>query len=88
MVQIGNVKKIIELKDKLNELKIEGYIKEWQMPYENTLTRLEAAWIFFSPSSKKSIKVIEQEMNVSNLTIKINDKGISNLPYIMSFQEN
>jgi hypothetical protein len=50
MVQVGNVPEINDVKQHLDQLKTKGFIREWELPYENILTRLTAAIFFLSPS--------------------------------------
>lgn len=44
------VQKIHEVKEHLNQLKAAGLIEQWELPYENLLTRLSAAIFFLTPS--------------------------------------
>jgi len=44
------VKKIHEVKEHLEQLKASGLIEQWELPYENLLTRLTAAIFFLTPS--------------------------------------
>jgi hypothetical protein len=46
MAKIGNVPEIRNVKQQLENLKTKGLLKEWEIPYENILTRLTAA-VFF-----------------------------------------
>ena len=43
------VPEIDEMKKKLDRLKEEGLIAEWELPYENLLTRLSAGIFFLTP---------------------------------------
>lgn len=45
-----HVPEIINVKEKLEDLKSRGLIKEWELPYENILTRLNAAIFFITPA--------------------------------------
>ena len=47
-----NIKEIQEVKGHLNLLKSNGVIREWNLPYENLLTRLSAAIFFITPEDK------------------------------------
>lgn len=44
------VPEIIEIKKKLDRLKEEGLVTEWELPYENLLTRLTAGIFFLTPA--------------------------------------
>ena len=50
MTQIGNVPEINSVKKQLEHLAEDGLVKEWEVPYENILTRLNAAIFFISPA--------------------------------------
>lgn len=50
MARIGQVPEIIEVKKALFELKSKQVIKDWELPYENLLTRLTAAIFFVEPN--------------------------------------
>ena len=54
MARIGHVPEIIAVKNKLNELKANTLIRDWELPYENLLTRLTAA-IFFVDSEPNGL---------------------------------
>ena len=43
------VPEIIEVKDELEAIKKKGLIKDWELPYENLLTRRDAAIFFVEP---------------------------------------
>jgi hypothetical protein len=58
MVQIGNVPDIKGIKDKMEELKRKGLVKEWEIPYENILTRLTAAILFLTPMDESKLEDI------------------------------
>jgi len=45
------VKKINEVKELLDQLKEKGLVRQWELPYENLLTRLNAAIFFLEPSA-------------------------------------
>ncbi len=53
MAQIGNVPEINLVKEHLDKLKSAGFINEWELPYENLLTRLTAAIFFLTPADEK-----------------------------------
>ncbi len=53
---------IYEVKRHLDELKDQGLIKEWELPYENILTRLTAAIFFFTPTDDSHLDSIWKEL--------------------------
>ncbi len=58
MVRIGYVPEIIAVKERLEELKSDNLIKDWELPYENLLTRLTAAIFFVEPEEGKDMKKV------------------------------
>lgn len=56
MAAIGNIPEIIEVKQQLEELKSKGLIRDWELPYENLLTRLSAAIFFVEPNADDEMK--------------------------------
>ena len=58
MVQIGNVPEIKAVKKHLEELKEKGLVSEWELPYENILTRLTAAIFFLTPKDDSKLEEI------------------------------
>ena len=45
-----HVKEIAEVKDRLDHLKERGMLENWELPYENLLTRLDASIFFIAPA--------------------------------------
>lgn len=62
MSTIGNVPEIKGVKRHLDELKERGLIKEWEIPYEELLTRLTAAIFFLTPSDNSRLEEIWAEL--------------------------
>ncbi len=62
MVQIGNVPEIKAVKSHLEDLRERGLVKEWELPYENLLTRLTAAIFFFTPTDDSKLAEIWKEL--------------------------
>jgi hypothetical protein len=58
MIQIGNVPEILAIKQKLEHLQSAGLVREWAVPYENLLTRLDAAIFFLSARDNTSLESI------------------------------
>ena len=83
------VKEITEIKTQLDELKSKGIIDEWELPYENLLTRRSAA-IFFVESSNESFeeKLWIHLTKIKGFKYSINeDKKLSQLKYKVTFIE-
>jgi len=77
MVQIGYVPEINEVKRLLDNLKKEGVITNWELPYENLLTRISAAIFFLTPRSDDHLNNIWSELEViGNLQYKKNDNQL------------
>lgn len=51
MARIGDVPEIKAVKTTLERLVAEGLVARWELPYENLLTRLDAARFFLEPTS-------------------------------------
>ncbi|NIM13230.1 MAG: hypothetical protein GTO45_14035 [Candidatus Aminicenantes bacterium] len=58
-----HVPEIIEVKKHLDELKDKGLVKEWELPYENILTRLTAAIYFLTPTDESKLDEIWNELD-------------------------
>ncbi len=82
-----NVPEITEVKDLLDELKGHGLIREWELPYENLLTRRTAAIFFIEPNSIDSIsKIWEKLEQYDNFFYRENiEKELSQLDYRITF---
>ena len=89
MAQIGNIQEINLVKEHLDRLKEEGFIKDWELPYENLLTRLTAAVFFLTPNDEKFLEKIWNELKVHKmLQYKKNAGGIlSNLQWQVDFNK-
>ena len=90
MAQIGNVPEINSVKEHLEKMKQEGLIKEWELPYENLLTRLTAAVFFLTPADEKSLDKIWHELEVHKmLQYKINtEKKLSAYQWQVEFNKD
>jgi hypothetical protein len=84
-----NVPEITEIKEKLEQLKSEKLIKNWELPYENILTRRSAALFFVTPESEDKTKDIWTHLEAyENFSVKPNDeKKLSDLAYVITFSE-
>ena len=83
-----NVPEINEVKDTLSQLKSDLTIKNWELPYENLLTRLSAAIFFIEPSDPGAIdRCWEKLSHFENFTYRENtEKKLSNLKYRIEFK--
>ena len=89
MAQIGHVLEILDVKQYLEQLKSKGFIKDWELPYENLLTRLSAAIFFITPvSEEKIVEINEQMARFDNYVLDTNtDQLLSDLPYRIQFKQ-
>lgn len=89
MTQIGNVSEINSVKNHLTELQHKGLIKEWELPYENILTRLTAAIFFLNPTEEENLSLIWEELSVHKmLKYRKNEEGeISDLKWRVEFND-
>lgn len=87
MAKIGNVPEIKEVKNHLQQMKNQGFLKDWELPYENLLTRLSAAIFFISPCSEDKLDEIWENMKIFvGFRYKKNeDKKMSQLEYRIEF---
>jgi len=67
MAQIGYVPEIIAVKNDLQRLKVNDLIKEWELPYEEILTRLSAAIFFLTPTDETKLEKIWAELEKNQL---------------------
>lgn len=67
MVQVGNVPEINEVKKHLDQLRKKGLVKEWELPYENILTRLTAAIFFLTPADESKSEEIWKELEIHKM---------------------
>ena len=82
-----NVPEITEVKEKLESLKTENLIKEWELPYENILTRRSAAIFFLTPAGEDKTDTIWKELSqYENFSARLNtEKKLSELQYRLTF---
>lgn len=83
------VKEINEIKNKLDQLKANGFIESWELPYENLLTRLSAAIFFLTPIKDEFEHNIWQELiKYENFSFRLNnEKKLSLLMYRVTFEK-
>lgn len=89
MTQIGNVPEITAVKKHLEELTAKNLIKEWEIPYENILTRLTAAIFFLTPTEESKLEEIWKELEIHKmLQYRPNDeKKLSQLSWRVEFNK-
>lgn len=89
MVQIGNVPEIVEVKSLLTKLAQEGLVEEWELAYENLLTRLDAAVFFMTPVNESKIDSIWKRLEtIPFLNYSTNvDKTLSLLQWRIQYSE-
>ena len=85
-----NVPEITEVKNHLDDLKKNNLIKEWELPYENLLTRLTAAVFFLEAVDKSKLEEIWKELDKHpRLTyIKNEEKKLSQLEWRVEFNKD
>jgi hypothetical protein len=89
MPQIGNVPEIQAVKKQLNGLKDDGLVKEWEIPYENILTRLTASIFFLTPSDDGNLNRIWSALGThGKLQFRPNEeKKLSQLQWRVEFNK-
>ena len=89
MTTIGNVPEIIKVKQHLAQLKEKGLVSDWELPYENLLTRVSAAIFFLTPASEeKAGEIWEQLKTYPNFAYRENaEQKLSLLKYRVTFED-
>ncbi|MFL5748599.1 MAG: hypothetical protein ACJ751_28260 [Niastella sp.] len=89
MSKVGNVPEIISVKDHLDQLKAQGAVLAWEIPYENLLTRLTAAVFFLTPADQSHLDRIWKELESHKmLKYRLNDdKVLSQLAWRVEFND-
>lgn len=85
-----HVPEIIEVKDALEKAKSKKLIKDWELPYENLLTRRDAAHFFVEPTedSSKLEKVWASLEQFENFRYHLNEKKLlSQMTYEIKFDK-
>ena len=85
-----HVPEIIEVKEHLDNLKEKGLVKEWELPYENILTRLTAAIFFLTPVDDSKLDEIWKELDKHPmLTYRLSEeKKLSQLVWRVEFNKD
>jgi len=83
------VKEINEVKKLLENMRSNGLVAEWSLPFENQLTSLRTAVFFLTPSDTAVEKKIWTELNKFNyFSFRLNyDKRISRCEYRVTFNK-
>jgi len=84
-----HVPEIIDVKLHLDDLKDQGLITEWELPYENILTRLTAAIYFLDPADESKMPAIWKELEKHKmLQYRLNEeKKLSPLEWRIEFNK-
>ena len=84
-----HVPEIIDVKLHLDDLKDKGLITEWELPYENILTRLTAAIYFLNPADESKLPEIWKELERHKmLHYRLNEeKKLSPLEWRVEFNK-
>lgn len=87
MAQIGKIPEIIEIKEKLECMKQDHLIEEWELPYESLLTRRSAAIFFLTPCEEERLPEIWGQLNQydSFKQRKNTEKFLSKMDYRVEF---
>ncbi|MEL7003772.1 MAG: hypothetical protein AAFN93_13700 [Bacteroidota bacterium] len=82
-----NVPEITEVKNHFDSMKSEGLIEQWELPYENLLTRRSAAIFFVKPKSSDAADDIWKQMEKYDdfYTRENTEKLLSELEYRVTF---
>jgi len=83
------VQDIYDVKLHLDEMKDSKLIKEWELPYENILTRLTAAIFFLTPTDESKLDEIWKELERHKmLQYRLNEeKKLSPLEWRVEFNK-
>lgn len=89
MAQIGNVPEIKAVKKHLEDLKEKRLVEDWELPYENILTRLTAAIFFITPTDESNLEKIWEELEVHEmLHYRLNEeRKLSRLEWRVEFNK-
>lgn len=85
-----NVPEINEIKSLLKHLKSQNLIVEWELPYENLLTRRSAAIFFLTLDEKVTDENViwKHFKEYENFNYRLNnEKSLSQLKYRMVFNQ-
>lgn len=81
-----HIDSIVKVKDKLETLKEAGAIEAWELPYENILTRLDAAHFFVTLPDTNTDPVTKSFEDYDTFKLEKNDaQKLSTLDYQITF---
>jgi len=81
------VKEIIDVKDRLDQLVQDGLARSWELPYENILTRRSAAIFFVDPIADMD-GIADVLAQYDNFSYRKNEEHtLSNLPFRITFSQ-
>lgn len=88
MAQIGNIPEICQIKEELESMKQEHLLIEWELPYENLLTRCSAAIFFLTPYSEENLYEIWRRLSkYNNFRQRRNtERHLSQMDYRVEFR--
>ena len=83
------VNEINEIKKLLENMRSNGLVSEWSLPFENQLTRLKTAVFFLTPAGTDAEEKIWIELNKFNhFSFRLNyEKRISHCEYRVTFNK-
>ena len=89
MIATGYTPEIEAVKTQLRELKKNNRISEWELPYEEILTRMTAAIFFLAPAAGTDIGEIWAALEIHDgLQYRPNEeKKLSGLPWRVEFNK-
>ncbi len=87
-----HVPEIIEVKEVLDNMVSQNLITSWELPYENLLTRRDAAIFFLTPheNTKTNLDLIWNQLsNFEDFSYRENtEKELSNLSHRITFSKS
>jgi len=83
-----HIPEIIEVKEHLQLLKNGGMIRDWELPYEQLLTRRSAAIFFVTPNGNATDELWSGFEKFDNFSWRANEeKKLSSLEYRVTFSK-
>lgn len=81
--KVGEVDELICIKKRIAKLQEQGVVSEWELPYENLLTRKNAAIIYLNTESEENLKCIVLQLeDFGNWRFELNqNKTLSSMKY-------
>jgi len=90
MIQEIRILEIYDVKQHFEALKQKGLISEWELPYENILTRLTAAIFFFDAADDSKLEEIWKELaSYPRFTFRLNEEQkLSKMKWRVEFNKD